>query len=529
MTVKSSRKYLSAEGLFSTIHDEFKKVKLPQMPIPRTNPITLTDCLMSGLALFSLKYPSLLKFDEGKEENNIKHNLRTLFHVQQAPSDTYMRERCDEVTPEHLRKTYKKIFSHVQRGKGLEEFEYLDQHYLLPGDGTGFFASNTVHCENCCVKQYHKCHVKFLLKFPNNDKLDCGKDTYLLVKNKERPWKLYLNQKERLGEIDINTVIDLPGILLDKERKVLSPEEKIQAIAAINAYHETMHPEDPAGEQVTYYHNMFCAAIVHPDKKIVLPLAPEPIMKTDGATKNDCERHASKRLYTDTRREHPHLKFIVVEDSLASNVPHLSDLKALDMRYIVGAKPGDHKFLFNSVKELACTEYSHQTEDKTIHRYRYVNQVQLNHSHPDFKVNFLEYWETDKKGDVQHFSWVTDIMITNDNVYDIMRGGRTNWRIENNTFNTLKNQNYHFSHNFGHGYKNLSTVFGMLMMLAFLVDQVQELSCQMFKKARAKFKSRTSLWERMQGKFFNFLIKSWDDLFKAIIYGQESTLVINTC
>ncbi|OGT62777.1 MAG: hypothetical protein A3E85_02905 [Gammaproteobacteria bacterium RIFCSPHIGHO2_12_FULL_45_12] len=54
------------------------------------------------------------------------------------------------------------------------------------------------------------------------------------------------------------------------------------------------------------------------------------------------------------------------------------------------------------------------------------------------------------------------------NVYDIMRGGRTNWRIENNTFNTLKNQDYHFAHHFGHGYQNLCTVFGMLMMLAFL-------------------------------------------------------------
>ena len=75
-------------------------------------------------------------------------------------------------------------------------------------------------------------------------------------------------------------------------------------------------------------------------------------MKTDGASKNDCERNASKRLYADARREHPHLKLIVVEDSLASNVPHLADLKGLDMRYIVGAKPGDHKFLFDLVKQL---------------------------------------------------------------------------------------------------------------------------------------------------------------------------------
>jgi hypothetical protein len=38
---------------------------------------------------------------------------------------------------------------------------------------------------------------------------------------------------------------------------------------------------------------------------------------------------------------------------------------------------------------------------------------------------------------------------------------RSNWKIENNTFNTLKNQDYHFSHNFGRGYQNLSAIFGI--------------------------------------------------------------------
>ena len=74
--------------------------------------------------------------------------------------------------------------------------------------------------------------------------------------------------------------------------KIYHLDEKSLAKEAIIAYYRIEHPE----EQVTYYHNMFCAAIVHPDKKIVIPLAPEPIMKTDGAQKmianathqNDC-------------------------------------------------------------------------------------------------------------------------------------------------------------------------------------------------------------------------------------------------
>ena len=72
---------------------------------------------------------------------------------------------------------------------------------------------------------------------------------------------------------------------------------------------------------VTYEHQMFGAVIVHPELEEVIPLAPEPIQKQDGSSKNDCERNAARRLLAKIRCEHPHLKLIVVKDGLASNGP----------------------------------------------------------------------------------------------------------------------------------------------------------------------------------------------------------------
>ncbi len=83
---------------------------------------------------------------------------------------------------------------------------------------------------------------------------------------------------------------------------------------------------------------MLGAVLIHPEQKEVFPLAPEPIVKGDGDTKNDCERNASKRLLTDLRREHPHLKILIVEEGLASNFPHLSLLDELKMSYIIGCQ-----------------------------------------------------------------------------------------------------------------------------------------------------------------------------------------------
>ncbi len=114
-------------------------------------------------------------------------------------------------------------------------------------------------------------------------------------------------------------------------------------------------------------------------------------------------------------------------------------------------------------------------KEAVTHRFRYLNEVALNASNQDVVVNFLAYWEIQADGTTQHFSWVTDIPITRENVFQLMRGGRARWKIENETFNTLKNQGYHFEHNFGHGQHNLSVVFALLMMLACLVSEFFEI------------------------------------------------------
>src|SRR5215470_3969705 len=206
---------------------------------------------------------------------------------------------------------------------------------------------------------------------------------------------------------------------------------------------------------MTYYHQMLGAAIVHPDVRAVIPLMPEPILKHDGMGKNDCERNAAKRFIAKLRKDHPHLQFIVTEDSLSSNAPHIATLHAYGLHYILGIKEGDHAYLFQHVQaaEHAGQVTYYERHDRAaglVHRFRFVNDIPLNASNPDVRVNFIEYWEHGD-GRVQHFSWITDLRVNKRNVYRLMRGGRARWKIENETFNTLKNQGYNFEHNYGHG------------------------------------------------------------------------------
>jgi hypothetical protein len=144
--------------------------------------------------------------------------------------------------------------------------------------------------------------------------------------------------------------------------------------------------------------------------------------------------------------------------------------------------------------------------------------INSNGSREDVRVNFIEYWERGPE-QVQHFSWVTDLRVSKRNVYKLMRGGRARWKIENETFNTLKNQGYHFEHNDGHGEQNLSVAFAMLMMLAFLVDQTQQLCCALFRAVWAKFGSKRLGWERMRALFYDYRLHSMRELLEALYVG----------
>ncbi len=109
-----------------------------------------------------------------------------------------------------------------------------------------------------------------------------------------------------------------------------------------------------------------------------------------------------------------------------------------------------------------------------------------------------------------------------------MRGARARHKIENETFNTLKNQGYQFEHNFGHGNKHLSTVFTHLMMLAFFVEQLQQLGCKLFKKVLARLHTKHSLSERKRALFFDFFINSIEDLWSALAFGHKASLAPNS-
>ena len=430
------KKQLSAKGMLTKIRSTFAEIPEP----PRDgrglkSKIPLVDCLMSGLALFGLKFPSLLQFDQGFDDDAAKHNLKTLYQVDRVPCDTYMRERLDEVDPQLLRPAFTDLFSLIQRGKVIEDYKFLNEYVLVPCDGTQLFSSEEVHCKNCCEKHH------------------------------------------RDGRI-------------------------------------------------TYHHNMLAGVLVHPDQQEVFPFCPEPIFKADGSTKNDCEQNATRRFLEHFHREHPRLKVIFSMDALSAKAPYIRPIIGMGAHFIIGVTPDGNSSLFQWLKGIKLETHTVKTKKEVI-ELRFYNQIPLNDSNHDLQVNFIDCIVKDLKGKIiGHFSWITDILVTKENVYQLARGGRARWKIENETFNTLKNQGYNFEHNYGHGNQHLSHVFGMLMFLAFFIDQIQQRCCGLFQAAVKKSKSRARFWRRQQSVFIELFIASWEDLFCWMVDRKQGNVTI---
>jgi len=418
---------LSAPSLLGAVRAAFLQV--PEHRAGKGITVPLVDALMSGLAIFGLKYASLLAFDRQRNDRVVRHNLKTLYGVGNVPCDTQERSILDGVEPDRVRPAYGVVHGIAKKQGLFKRYEYLDGACLLSVDGTGHFCSGSVWCPQCCVKRHRD-----------------GREEY--------------------------------------------------------------------------YHQLLGAVVVHPDYKTVIPFAPEAILKEDGDGKNDCERNAAKRLLTKLKAEYPELKLIAVEDDLSANGPHIKLLKSLGYHFIIVAKPGDHAALFRAVDERyargEAEEFETVDDEGVIRGYRYVNGVPLNDSHPDLEINFLEYWEV-KNEKESNWSWVTDFELRKETVEPIERGGRCRWKVENETFNTLKNQDYHLEHSYGHGHQYLATVFGLLTFLAFLIDQLQEIGCELFQRARSVRVSRISLWEHLRGLFIWLYIPSWEAAWWSMI------------
>lgn len=272
-----------------------------------------------------------------------------------------------------------------------------------------------------------------------------------------------------------------------------------------------------------YYHQMLGAVQMHPQDKEVFPVTGEAIVRQDGATKNDCEQNAAKRLIPRVCKMLEEDKLLFVADGLYATGPFIKLVQAEKASFIITMKEG---YVLIQAQRLAqqnkLQKYS-WSDGKTKSQVRFVNGLILNGQHQETLVNYFEYEQIDLKNGKPIFrsSWITDIPIDNSTVKELVAVARSRWKIENETFNTLKNQGYNLEHNYGHGKKNLTTNFALIMMMAFLIDQIVQAVDHAFQQAWKACQTKKNLWEKIRQVFDLMPALSMNAIYRFVAKGKQ--------
>jgi hypothetical protein len=273
-----------------------------------------------------------------------------------------------------------------------------------------------------------------------------------------------------------------------------------------------------------YFHAMLTATMVAPGHDKVVPLEPEFITPQDGAQKQDYENMAAKRWLAAHGRRYAALNAVYLGDDLFSRQPLCQSVLDAGGSFIFVCKPSSHPLIdeYLSGIDLPVVEQTvKRGKQRFIHRYRWLEGVPLRDGADALHVNWFEIEIRNDRGQTTYRnSFITNLAVRSNNVADLAACGRARWKIENETFNVLKNNGYNLEHNFGHGKQNLAAILVALNLLAFAIHTVCDIGDDLWRAAHAKLGPRYNFFSKLAGITAFLIFPSWDDLLLTLAFAK---------
>jgi hypothetical protein len=274
-----------------------------------------------------------------------------------------------------------------------------------------------------------------------------------------------------------------------------------------------------------HYHAMLAAMIVAPGHNMVLPLMPEFLTPQDGAEKQDCERNGAKRWLLAHGERVAALRPVYLGDALFSSQPMAEAVLATGADFLFVCKRDSHKTLYEYVEGAPLDQRSvteRRPGGRTLtYRYRWIGAVPMPDGEDAMNVNWLGVSILDAKGKTTYDgAFVTSLPITRDNVVEIAACARARWKIENESFNVLKNNGYNLAHNFGHGKKYLARMFAAMNLLAFAFHTACDCLETLWQQAREAIGTRSRFFQELHIISAYVVFLTWTSLINTLVSGK---------
>ena len=267
-------------------------------------------------------------------------------------------------------------------------------------------------------------------------------------------------EKEKIRGKYWQILID--GTQLESSRKELDP----------NCLYRT-HKKGTEEEYKEYYYYVLEAKLVlTPD--IVVSVMTEFVENSgEEMKKQDCELKACYRLMDRLKKTFPCLKICICGDSLYAGKPFIEKCEAYGWKYVVRFKKGSIPYIYEEYENLKNREGNEGNKGKETSGKK---EIQWNHvSEIDYeghKVNYAWLME-EENGKKKEFSYITNLRIKKKGGKEIVTYGRRRWKIENEGFNTQKNQGYHLEHMYSRDYQGMKNHY-YLIQTGHMIAQILE-------------------------------------------------------
>ena len=154
-------KSLSLPSILSSIKASFEKIPDSRNIESAAYSYQQTDILMSGLAMMFTQEASMSKFQKNLQNKKKLNNLKTIFSVSQIPENTQFRDVIDLIPPDEIQKTFLCCQQKLQKTRTWHKYRVLGGRYAILIDATGFYHSNTLHCEHCLTTKHRNGEISY--------------------------------------------------------------------------------------------------------------------------------------------------------------------------------------------------------------------------------------------------------------------------------------------------------------------------------------------------------------------------------
>ena len=161
--------------------------RFPDLRSGKNSVYELRDVGMSAFSVFFTQSPSFLAHQRQMKLRKGRSNAGSLFALTEIPSDNQVRNLLDKVSPEHLHVVYRQIFLALEQRGILESRRSYGKQLLVAIDGTEYYASQKIHCENCNhrvlsngKRQYYHSVVTAVMVQPGDESVICLEPEFIV-------------------------------------------------------------------------------------------------------------------------------------------------------------------------------------------------------------------------------------------------------------------------------------------------------------------------------------------------------------